>query len=590
MSFFSEVAIERSFPSYAQLRASYGFVPNLFRVQSALPRVLDAEVRLLETAVLRDGELSRLLKELLLLDIARAYQNSYCMMLHARALRLLGLAEDRISSFAVSAAEAGPAAAAESALRQFTIKLATHAPWVSGKDFEALRHVGFDDEALLEAVATTALGRCLCTLADGFHPALDEEVGTALDVPPAEHAEPVHFVDTPGPYLRAVPRRANEFPPFAFLQERFGFIPNIFRAQTLRPDIIEAEVNALDTILLSEDGLSRIQKENILLVTSAANLNTYCVAVHSEILSVLGVAPDDADQIVSDHHRAQISEADKVLLDCVSNLTLKPGQFGPIDIERLRTHAFTEAQIVEAVVMCALANFLNILQMGLGSVPDFAPRHVFTPEKMYPSSAELRPTVDAVRSDVTQDADMELVVRAQNGDTSAFEELVRRHTRRIFGTLAGMLGNPDDARDALQDVFLKAFEHIGAFQGRSKFSTWLTSIAINSGTELLRGRRSTESLDEDADDETFRPRQIHGWADNPEQLVSAEQMRALVRQAVRRLPEKYRAAILLRDLNQLSTEDAAAALGLGIPALKARLLRARLMLREALAPHFARAE
>ena len=78
---------------------------------------------------------------------------------------------------------------------------------------------------------------------------------------------------------------------------------------------------------------------------------------------------------------------------------------------------------------------------------------------------------------------------------------LRRHTRRIFGTLAGIVGNTDDARDATQDVFLKAFEHIGRFQGRSKFSTWLTSIAINTGTELLRQRKPSESLAEIEDDE-----------------------------------------------------------------------------------------
>jgi len=167
--------------------------------------------------------------------------------------------------------------------------------------------------------------------------------------------------------------------------------------------------------------------------------------------------------------------------------------------------------------------------------------------------------------------------------------LVRRHSRRVFGTLAGLVGNMDDARDATQEVFLKAFEHIGTFRGRSKFSTWLTSIAINTGTELLRQRKPLESLEEE-DDEGFRPRQIESWADNPEQLLAASQRSELVREGVLRLPEKYRIVILLRDINQLSTEDAAEALGLSVPALKARLLRGRLMLRESLAPHFVRTE
>jgi len=156
----------------------------------------------------------------------------------------------------------------------------------------------------------------------------------------------------------------------------------------------------------------------------------------------------------------------------------------------------------------------------------------------------------------------------------------------VFGTLAGLLGNLDDARDLTQDVFLKAFENIGRFQGRSKFSTWLTSIAINTGTELLRQRKPSESLDQGEEGEEFRPRQIQSWADDPEQVLAASQRSQLVREGVLRLPEKYRVVVLLRDINQLSTEEAAAALGLSVPALKARLLRGRLMLRESLAPHF----
>jgi RNA polymerase sigma-70 factor (ECF subfamily) len=151
-----------------------------------------------------------------------------------------------------------------------------------------------------------------------------------------------------------------------------------------------------------------------------------------------------------------------------------------------------------------------------------------------------------------------------------------------------MLGNIDDARDSTQDVFLKAFQNIDKFQERSKFSTWITSIAVNTGTELLRKRRPTESLDETEEESGFRPRQIQSWVEGPELQLEKAQMNDLVRKGVLRLPEKYRVAILLRDINQLPTEDAAAALNLSVPALKARVLRGRLMLRESLAPHFTR--
>jgi RNA polymerase sigma-70 factor (ECF subfamily) len=194
-----------------------------------------------------------------------------------------------------------------------------------------------------------------------------------------------------------------------------------------------------------------------------------------------------------------------------------------------------------------------------------------------------RPISDAT---LPEDPDAALVARVQSGNIDGFEELVRRHSRRIFGTLAGLLGNVDDAHDATQEVFLKAFENIGRFQGRSKFSTWLTSIAINAGTDLLRQRKPSEPLEEGQGDEGFRPRQVQKWAEDPERLLAASQMNELVREAVLRLPEKYRIAVLLRDINQLSTEEAAAALDLSVPALKARVLRGRLMLRESLAPHF----
>jgi RNA polymerase sigma-70 factor (ECF subfamily) len=136
---------------------------------------------------------------------------------------------------------------------------------------------------------------------------------------------------------------------------------------------------------------------------------------------------------------------------------------------------------------------------------------------------------------------------------------------------------------------VKAFQHLGAFQGRSKFSTWLVSIASNTGLQLLRDRKPMQSLDDGLaeEDEGFRPRQIRSWTEDPEQLYSRTETRALVEEGVMNLPPKYRVVLMLRDIEQLSIEESAAALGLGIPALKSRHLRGRLMLREALTPHFA---
>ena len=114
------------------------------------------------------------------------------------------------------------------------------------------------------------------------------------------------------------------------------------------------------------------------------------------------------------------------------------------------------------------------------------------------------------------------------------------------------------------------------------------SIASNTAVQRLRERKRLDSLDEaDSDSgEHFRPRQIQAWTDDPEKLYSKTEMRSLIESGVMKLPAKYRVVLMLRDIEQFPAEDAAAALGLGIPALKARLLRGRLMLRETLSPHF----
>jgi RNA polymerase sigma-70 factor, ECF subfamily len=572
----SETVAARNEPSgrYGVLIAAYGFVPNLFSAQSGLPRAIEGEERLIDAVVMQENRLSRRQKEAILLCVANVRESDYCRALYGRAVPALS--------------------ANDSALLKFAVKLARHTPWFSGNDVEMLRGCGFEDAAILEAVATTALGQMLCTLADGLRPVPDQSFDVdegfiaivSSELPPP--VEPSDWVGTQGPYIECQTRPADNSPPYTFFRDEYGFVPNLYWVQNFRSDLVEAEAQAIARILLSEDLLSRIQKEYVLLAVSAANLNTYYVTMSGQILSALGGASlEESDQIVENHHLSSLSAADKALLDETSKLAAMPSPSNcRFDAERLRMHGFTEPQIVEAVVVSALANFLNTLQAGVGAAPDFPTRRVFTPKDLYLSSGNARPISNAAPS---EDPDAALVVRIQKGEIDVFEELVRRHSRRVFGTLAGLVGNMDDVRDATQDVFLKAFEHIGTFQGRSKFSTWLTSIAVNTGIELLRQRRPNEPLEEEGD-EGFRPRQIQSWADNPEQVLAASQRSELVREGILRLPQKYRVAVILRDINQLSTEEAAAALGLSVPALKARLLRGRLMLRESLAPYFIRPE
>ncbi len=554
--------------SYPQLVAVYGFLPNLFRAQSALPRAVEAEHQLIDAVVVRQGRLSRDQKDAILKGVARVRDNDYCGALFGHALSAVP--------------------DCNSALFDFSLKLAKHGPWVSKHDVMTLKNSGFDETAILEAVVTTGIGHMLCTLADGLNPRLDAELrsptpGELLNIP-----EPLSWPEIPEAHLGLPPDSATGSPAYAVLREQYGFVPNLYQIQSAVPALLGAEVRLLEAVLFSEDGLSRVQKECILLTISAANLNTYCTTLQSQVLNILGIPPEESGRIIEDHRTSSLSETDQALLDQCRKLASLPGRASQrFEPERLRAQGFADPQIIEAVVVAGLANLLNTLQAGVGAVPDFPPRRVFSPKDLYPFSGKSRPISDATPS---EDPDAALVARVQKGDIDVFEELVRRHSRRVFGALAGLVGNIDDARDATQEVFLKAFENIGRFQGRSKFSTWLTSIAINTGTELLRQRKPSESLTEMEDDEGFRPRQVQKWEDNPEQMCSASQINDLVREAVLRLPEKYRVAVLLRDINQLSTEEAAAALDLSIPALKARVLRGRLMLRESLAPHFIRTE
>ncbi len=392
----------------------------------------------------------------------------------------------------------------------------------------------------------------------------------------------------PGPYLVAAELNPDRFAPFALLREHLGFVPNVFRAQGGRPKTIEAEVSAMRLLLFAEEHLTRVQKEQILLVVSATHGNIYFVAVHSEILASLGVPPDVSDRIAMEYRQAGLSEADVALLDFAHKLADQRSAFGLQDVALLRAHGYSDEQILEATVMTALTTFLNTVQFGIGAAPDFAPRVALQGGPAKKANLLAAPN-GPTEGSLSTDPDAAIIAKVQNGDADAFEDLIARHSRRVYRTLLGILGNQEEARDAMQDTFVKAFQHIGSFQGRSRFSTWLTSIASNTGLQLLRDRRPMQSLDEGVpdEDEGFRPRQIRAWTEDPEQLYSRTETRALVEESVMELPAKYRVVLMLRDIEQLSIEETAAALGLGIPALKSRHLRGRLMLREALTPHFA---
>lgn len=185
----------------------------------------------------------------------------------------------------------------------------------------------------------------------------------------------------------------------------------------------------------------------------------------------------------------------------------------------------------------------------------------------------------------------ELVAGAKSGNNEAFEELVNRYEKKIYRLALRLTGNAEDAEDVLQETFLKAFEHLPDFRQDSRFYTWLVRIAVNEGLMKLRKRRSDrsepmqDSVDEDGQ---VMPREFRDWKPNPEQLLSQDEMEAVLLNAARKLPPSLRTVFMLRDVEELSTEETADALNLTPGAVKARLFRARFHLREELSKTFKR--
>lgn len=193
------------------------------------------------------------------------------------------------------------------------------------------------------------------------------------------------------------------------------------------------------------------------------------------------------------------------------------------------------------------------------------------------------------RADEAVSDELALVQQAKGGDLEAFSELVRRYDRNIFRIAQHITHNEEDAQDVVQDAFLKAYQNLEQFQGNSKFYTWLVRIAVNEALMKLRKRRNdrTVSIDEDVEtDEGTMPREVADWSPNPEQLYGTSELGDILKKTIQGLPPGFRTVFALRDIEGLSTEETAEMLGLSVPAVKSRLLRARLQLRERLAKYF----
>ena len=195
-------------------------------------------------------------------------------------------------------------------------------------------------------------------------------------------------------------------------------------------------------------------------------------------------------------------------------------------------------------------------------------------------------------SQVVRDDEGALVAAAKAGDIDAFETLVGRYERKIFRLAQNITQNKEDAEDVMQEAFLKSYQHLSEFQGNSRFYTWLVRIAVNQALMKLRKRRPNQvSLDEEVDTgEDTIPREVEDWGPSPEERYKQAELGQILTSTIAELEPPFRIVFQLRDIEELSTEETAEALGLSIPAVKSRLLRARLKLRQKLNRYFRQGE
>ena len=181
----------------------------------------------------------------------------------------------------------------------------------------------------------------------------------------------------------------------------------------------------------------------------------------------------------------------------------------------------------------------------------------------------------------------ELIRRICGGEKELFYELIQPYQRSVYLTAYGITRNQSEAEDIAQDTFLKAFRALPNFRFESRFSTWLEQIAINEGRMRLRRQRThkSESLNEDeSEEEYYIPLLLSDWREIPSEALERKQVRQMLEQALLQLPDTYREVIVLRDLEEFSIAETAQMLGLTITNVKTRLLRARLKLRDLIAP------
>jgi len=182
----------------------------------------------------------------------------------------------------------------------------------------------------------------------------------------------------------------------------------------------------------------------------------------------------------------------------------------------------------------------------------------------------------------------ELIRRIVAGEKELFHELIRPYERMVYLTVFSIVKNEGDAEDGAQEAVISAYRHLGSFRAEAKFSTWLTTIAINEGRKRLRKAKSASesSIDEDLEEKEgdYTPAPLTDWREIPLEALERKELREALRRAVGSLPDIYRQVFVLRDLEEFNIEETAEALGLNPGVVKVRLHRARILLQKQLVP------
>ncbi|GGA58984.1 RNA polymerase sigma factor [Edaphobacter acidisoli] len=175
--------------------------------------------------------------------------------------------------------------------------------------------------------------------------------------------------------------------------------------------------------------------------------------------------------------------------------------------------------------------------------------------------------------------DLEVIERVKAGEVALYEVIMRRYNQRLYRVARSILRNDGEAEDVMQDAYVRAYQHLSQYSGAAPFATWLTRIAVNEALARLRLRNRNQQLEDD-DRNGDGPMHVADTAPDPERSASVAEMNHFLEEAVLDLPEQYRTVVMLRDIEELSTADTAAALDLTEENVKVRLHRARGMMRE----------